>query len=205
MISMARSILRFLLIFVLVLAALTAAWTWISSGYGWTVGTLARPLFHWVETPDVSTVEMRGPEIWVLRDRSDGNPAPFTWFDRYAFFAVIPLVALLCASPGLGWRRRLIRVGIGIAGLLVVHVAYVVASVQLAYAAMGLRTVGPAAARMLDVWQIAVRILWEAAPILLWIALAGGAWKETLLRARPKNERNASPAPVRRAEVEGSR
>ena len=198
-----RSVLRFLLVFVLVLAALTALWTRIAPGYGWTAASIARPIFRLVESPNATSVEMRGDEIWVLRRTQEGVPAPFTWFDRYAFFAVIPLVALLCATPGLGLRRRLMRLAIGLLSLLVVHALYLVASVELAYAAIGLRTVGPLAARMLDFWQIVVRVLWEATPVVLWVLLSAGALKKTLSKIRASLRERPPLGEAERAAAKG--
>jgi len=175
---------RFVLVFVLSLAVLATLWTFIAPTYTRLVAMLARPLFRLVESPNVTVLSAQGAETWVYRIIGEREIAPFTWFDRYTFFALIPLLALLAATPGLGWRRRVLRGVTGIGALMVVHVLYVVSSVELSYAAMGLRTVGPLAARTLDLWQIVVRVLWEAAPILIWVALTFGAWKKLFERLR---------------------
>jgi len=175
---------RFVLVFVVSLAVLAALWTVIAPTYTRLVGALSRPLFRLVESPNATVLSTQGAETWIYRIVGAHEIAPFTWFDRYTFFALIPLLALVAATPGLGWRRRIVRGMTGIGALLVVHVLYVVSSVELSYAAMGLRTVGPLAARTLDIWQIVVRVLWEAAPIVIWVALTFGAWRRLFARLR---------------------
>jgi hypothetical protein len=182
--GLAKLVLRFVAIFLLVTAASAGLWSFIAPGYTSVVTGLARPLFRVVEVPDASVLEARGTEIWIYRIVEQGKIAPFTWFDRYTFFAVIPLLALLAATPGLGWLRRLARLGLGIGALLLVHVGYLIASVELSYAALGLTPVGPFLARTLDLWQIGVRVLWEAAPVAIWILLTVGAWRRTLRGTR---------------------
>lgn len=184
-----KLVLRFVAVFLVVTALLTGIWSFVAPGYTAAVTGLARPLFHWVESPNASVLEARGAEIWIYRIVGPGEIAPFTWFDRYTFFAVIPLLALLVATPGLGWSRRLARIGAGIGGLLIVHAGYLVASVELSYAAIGLTPVGPFLARTLDLWQVGVRVLWEAAPVAIWILLTFGAWRRALRRARDGRRR----------------
>ena len=177
-------LLRFVLIFGVVLTALALLWTWIVPVYTGTIASMSKPIFRLVENPNVSIVDLRHDEIWILRDIGEGRAAPFTWFDRYTFFALIPLLALFAATPGLGWRRMAIRAPIGVLLLLVVHTVYLVVSVELSYAAIGLTGVGPFAARSLDAWQILVRVLWEAIPVLIWLAFTFDAWRRTLRRMR---------------------
>jgi hypothetical protein len=64
--------------------------------------------------------------------------------------------------------------------LFLIQTSYVVVSVQLTYAAIGLTMVGPIAARMLDGWQVLVRVLWEAAPLVLWGAFTASTWTRQL-------------------------
>jgi len=175
---------RFLILFVVTLAALAALWTFIAPAYTSLIGTIARPLFRVVESPNVTVLDVQGAETWIYRIVGEREISPFTWFDRFTFFALIPLIALFVATPGLGWRRRLARLAAGIGAMVCVHAIYLVASVELSYAAMGLRDVGPLAARMLDAWQVLVRILWEAAPVLIWVALTAGAWKRQFIQLR---------------------
>ena len=186
-----RLVLRFVAVFLVVAALLAGIWTFVVPGYTAVVTGLARPLFRWVESPNVSVLEARGAEVWIYRIVGPGEIAPFTWFDRYTFFAVIPLLALLVATPGLGWSRRLTRIGISIGVLFLVHAGYLVASVELSYAAIGLTPVGPFLARTLDLWQVGVRVLWEAAPVAIWILLTFGSWKRVLRRARDERRRES--------------
>jgi len=180
---------RFVLVFLMALAALTALWSFAAPTYTRGIAALARPLFRLMESPNVTVLDVQGAETWIYRIVGEHEIAAFTWFDRYTFFAIVPLIALFVATPGLGWRRRIVRGLLGIGALSVAHVCYVVVSVELAYAAMGLRTVGPLAARTLDGWQITVRVLWEAAPIAIWVALTYGAWKKVFAQLR--NEERA--------------
>jgi len=179
-----KLVVRFVAVFLVVTALLTGIWSFVAPGYTAAVTGLARPLFRWVESPNASVLEARGAAVWIYRIVGPGEVAPFTWFDRYTFFAVIPLLALLVATPGLGWSRRLARIGVSVGALLVVHAGYLVASVELSYAAVGLTPVGPFLARTLDLWQVGVRVLWEAAPVAIWILLTFGAWRRVLRRAR---------------------
>ena len=195
----ARSVGRFVLIFLVASCVLIAIWSFIAPAYTAAVTGVARPLLHWVENPDASVVQARGAEVWVYRIVGPGEIAPFTWFDRYAFFAVVPLLALLIATPGLGRRQRLARLGIGLGALGFTHVACLVASVELAYAAVGLTAVGPFLARSLDVWQIGVRVLWEAAPVAIWILLTLGAWRGILRTDRNEGDLTAPSAEAMRA------
>lgn len=184
-----KLVFRFVAVFLVVTALLAGIWTFIAPGYTAAVTGLARPLLRVVENPNVSVLEARGAEIWIYRIVGPGEIAPFTWFDRYTFFAVIPLLALLVATPGLGWAQRLARIGASIGALLVVHAGYLVASVELSYAAIGLTPVGPFLGRTLDLWQVGVRVLWEAAPVAIWILLTFGAWRRVLRQARDERRR----------------
>ena len=180
---------RFVLVFLITLAGLATLWSFAAPTYTHGIAALARPLFRLIESPNVTVLNVQGAETWIYRIVGEHEIAAFTWFDRYTFFAIVPLVALLVATPGLGWRRRILRGLLGIGALSIIHVCYVVTSVELAYAAMGLRAVGPLAARTLDGWQIAVRVLWEAAPIAIWVALTYGTWKKVFAQLR--NEERA--------------
>ena len=196
--SLAKLILRFVATFLVAAAVLAGLWSFIAPGYAAAVTGLARPLFRLIEAPNVSVLETRGAEIWIYRIVGPGEIAPFTWFDRYTFFAVIPLLALLAATPGLGWLQRVARLGLGIGVLLLIHIGYLVASVELSYAAIGLTSIGPFLARTLDLWQVGVRVLWEAAPVAIWILLTLGAWRRALRSNRGERHReNLSAEAIR--------
>ncbi len=174
------AITQFVALFLLTTVVLVAVWAFLAPGYAAAVAGLTRPLLAGVESPRMTVLELRGGELWVYRIVGPGQIAPFTWFDRYAFFGVIPLLALLIATPGIGWRRRVLRAGIGVAVLLGVHVAYLVVSIELSYATLGLIDVGPFVKRTLDLWQTTVRVVYEAAPVAIWAVLSAAAWRRIL-------------------------
>ena len=184
-----KLVVRFVVIFLVAMAIPAGLWSFIAPEYTAAAAWLARPLFHLVEVPNVSVLEARGAEIWIYRIVGPGEIAPFTWFDRYTFFAVIPLLALLIATPGLGWWRRFASLAGGTGALLLVHAGYLVVSVELSYAAIGLTSVGPFLARTLDLWQVGVRVLWEAAPVAIWVSLTLGTWKRVLRGTRGERRR----------------
>ena len=182
-----RIILRFVIIFALCLAVLAVVWPKVTPFYTSAVATISRPFFRLVETPNVTVLDVRGDELGIYRIVGEGQITPVVLFDRYLFFAVVPLIALFAAAPGLGLRRRATRTAIGLAALLAVHVAYLVASVELIYAV--------ASGHAVNGLQISVRILWESAPILIWVVLTAGAWKRVLKDRRVEGmNRTGSPS-----------
>jgi len=184
--KLARTVVRFVVIFAVVLCALAVGWPHVAPAYTTAVATLARPVLRAVEAPNVTVLDARGDELGVYRIVGENRIAPVVVFDRYLFFAVVLLVALFAATPGLGVRRRVARTVAGLGLLLVLHVAYLVASVELVYAVAAGRAVGG--------WQVAVRVLWEAAPILIWVVLTAGAWKRVLAASRAEGiEGSESP------------
>ncbi len=179
MTSMTRVVGRFALGFVLAVAVLVAAWSAIVPPYNALVSASARPAFRLVEAEDVTVLSAQGDTLWAYRRVAEDRVAPFMVFDRYAFFALVPLLALLAATPGLRLGPRLVRAAGALAILYAVHVVYVVASVELSYAAAGLAPGGPHA-----VAQWIVRIVWEAAPVAIWLFLTAGAWTRTFRAIR---------------------
>jgi hypothetical protein len=173
-----RHVGRFLLLFAVTLAVLTPLWGAAAPHYGRLAAGAARPVFHAVESSDVTVVDVQGGDLWILRRLDDRRVAPFLYFDQYTFFAVIPLIALFAATPGLGARRRAARGLAGLVMLFVLQVGYLVAAVELAYVAGGLTTSGGFLSRTLDGWQILVRVLWEAGPVVIWIALTASEWRQ---------------------------
>jgi hypothetical protein len=190
-----RLVGRFVLLFALALVALVAAWTVAAPHYGDLVASAARPAFHWVESDAVTVVVAQGDDVWAYRRVGQDRIAPFMVFDRYAFFAVIPLLALFAATPGLRLRLRLGWALGGLCVLFLIHVSYVVASVELSYAAAGLTAGGSHA-----VAQWLVRIVWEAAPVVIWLAFTGRAWTRSLeaVRDADRSCRDEAPAGARR-------
>lgn len=185
---LAALLLRFIGIFVAVLIVLALTWPVIAPATTRLATSVARMGFHVVESPNVSVLEARGDELWVHRIVGPGQIKPFTWFDCYTFFALIPLIALFAATPGLGWIKRFTRLAMSLVLLFLIQISYVVVSVQLTYAAIGLTSVGPLAARMLDGWQVLVRVLWEAAPLVLWVAFTASTWTRHLRGIREGQE-----------------
>ena len=183
-----KMVLRFLAIFAVVVVVMTVAWPMIAPTYTRWITGAARAGFHWVEAPNVSVLEVRTDELWVYRIVGPAQITPFTYFDRYTFFAIVPLIALFLATPGLGWMKRLARLCISLGILFLVHAGYIVVSVRLAYAAIGLTSVGPFVARTLDGWQTVVRVLWDAAPLALWAAFTARVWSRHLRTYRGNAE-----------------
>jgi len=180
-----RLVGRFALVFVAALAVLAIAWTVVAPRYGAAVSAAAQPLFRAVERPNVTVLSVEADEVWAFRRVGEDHVAPFMFFDRYAFFAVVPLLALFLATPSLRWGRRAALAAGGVAALFAVHVLYVVASVELSYSAAGL-----AAGGTQETAQVAVRLLWEASPIVIWLAFTIGAWRRafaTLQASAPGN------------------
>jgi len=188
-----KLLVRFVAVFLIVMGLLAGIWSFVAPGYTAAVAGLARPLFRGVERPNVSVLEARGAEVWIYRIVGPGEVAPFTWFDRYTFFAVIPLLALFAATPGLEWRQRVSRLALGAAALFLVHVGYLVASIQLSYVALGLAGGTSWLVRTVDGWQIGVRTVWEAAPVAIWIVLTFGQWKRVLQHERRERRQGRQP------------
>ncbi|MGD9675815.1 MAG: hypothetical protein AB7V19_03925, partial [Candidatus Bipolaricaulia bacterium] len=168
---------RFLLLFALALGVLTPLWGLVAPHYAALAAGAARPVFHAVEAADVTVVDARDGDVWIFRRLDRQRISPFLVFDRYTLFAVVPLIALFVATPGLGVMRRLVRMLAGLALLFVLQVGYLVAAVELGYAASGLAAGDGGPSRTFEGWQILVRVLWEAGPVAIWIALSAGAWR----------------------------
>lgn len=185
-----RVLVRFLMLFTVSMLLLVALWPWIAPTYSRWVAEAVRIGLRWMEPTQVSVVASRGAELWIYRVVSPGQIRPYTWFDQYTLFGLIPLVALLVATPGLTLRRRLGWTAAGIAGLFLTQAVYLVVSLQLSYIALGLAQSGPFLARTLNGWQVLARLLWEAAPLGWWVALTAGVWLRRLRAARPPGERS---------------
>ncbi len=178
---------RFTLVFVAALAVLAAMWGMAAPRYGAAVSAAAQPVFELVEHPRVTVLSVDADEVWVFRRVGEARVAPFMFFDRYAFFAVVPLLALFLATPRLRWWRRLAMAAGGAAALFALHVLYVVASVELSYGAAGLAAGGPREGA-----QLAVRLMWEAAPVAVWLALTFGTWRRAFTALRVSAPRDRS-------------
>ncbi len=172
---------RFFGVFVLAFAALVAVWGFVAPVYNVAVAHVASPLFRLVESPDVTAVRPDGPELWIYRTDTGGTLRPFSYFDPYIYFGVVPLAALLIATPaGLAkWGQRL---GLGLTALFAAHVIYLVGSVELTYAAIGLAPIpgGEGGRPFLDWAQVLLRVGWQAAPVVIYVALSFGFWRGAL-------------------------
>ena len=180
-------VLRFAGRFLVLFAAAAVLWTFLTPAYNRTVAGAAGGLFRLVERSNVTSVRAEGGNLWIDRATEEG-PQPFNYFDPYLYFAVVPLVALVLATPRLGAARRAKRLVLGMAGLFLLHLTYVVGSVELAYVAMGLSPVGLAAGRVLDWAQVLLRLVWEAAPLALFVGLTVRDWR-AWARAEPASGR----------------
>jgi len=167
---------RFALIFSVVLICLASVWPQVAPAYTSSVVAAARPLFRVIESPDRTVLDVQRDTLSVYRIVGEGRISPVIDFDRYTFVLAIPLVALLLATPGLGIRRRITRTLAGIALLWVVQVAYLLSAVGIVQAMVSGRDAGG--------WEIAVRVLWEAAPLLIWIGLTASAWRHVFKKLR---------------------
>lgn len=164
-------------------AALAALWGPVVPTYNRLVALVAAPVFRVVESNNVTVLEARGDELWVNRRDPAGILEPFSYFDSYVYFGLVPLLALLIAIPWGGWAKRLRRILAGLALLFLVHVTYVVGSVEMTYAAVGLGGF-PASGRLLDWAQILLRIVWQASPVLIALGLAVGVGRKLLRGSR---------------------
>lgn len=183
---MIRMIGRFVIVAVAVSVALAAVWPYVVPAYTSSVGALARPLFQLVESPNRTVVDVQGEVLAIYRIVSETEIQPFQYFDRYSFALAIPLIALFVATPGLGIRRRITRCIGGFVLLWIVQVFYVVLATELDYALFAGRQVGA--------WKLVLRVLWEAAPILIWVGLTASSWKRVFRSLRSKGiENNESP------------
>jgi len=144
--------------------------------YNRIVGAASGLVFRVVERPVVTEVRAEKGALWIYRETERG-PEPFNYFDFYVYFAAIPLLALVLATPRLPNVRRARRAASGIALLFVLHLVYIVGSVELAYVAVGLSPVGPATHGILDWAQVLLRLFWEVGPIGIFVGLSVRDWR----------------------------
>ncbi len=175
---------RFVICFLLAFVLLAVAWGHLMPGYNKLVAFVAGSAFRVVETDDVTFLQARGDELWVERRDKNGLLEDFSYFDPYIYFGLVPLLALLAAIPGPGLMRRSRRALLGLALMFLIHVVYVVGSVEMTYAAVGLRSVSEGGRHVLDWAQIFLRILWQAAPVLIVALLGMDFWRDRLLVLR---------------------
>lgn len=175
---------RFIICFLIAFVLLAVAWGYLMPGYNRLVVSVAGSAFRVVERDNVTFLQARGDELWVERRDKNGSLEDFSYFDPYIYFGLVPLLALLVAIPGPGLLRRLRRALLGLALMFLVHVLYVVGSVEMTYAAVGLRSVSAGGRHILDWAQIFLRIVWQAAPVLIAALLGMDFWRDRLLMLR---------------------
>jgi len=199
----ASTLLAFAGWFFVASVALFAVWGYITPIYNQMVASIASPIFKIVERDNVTALRTDGNRLLVGRHAADGTIQPFLYFDPYIYFGLIPLIALLVAIPGPGILRRLRRTLIGIVILFVVHVIYLIGSIELTYVAVGLQTVSSTGKRMLDWVQILLRILWQVSPVLIAVLLGASYWRDHLLSFRRKAGKADAPTQCRLISTEG--
>ena len=87
---------------------------------------------------------------------------------------------------------------LGLVALFALHVLYVVVSVEMSYSAAGLTAGGTR-----EIAQLAVRLLWEASPIVIWLAFTIGAWRRAFAALQTSTPGNVL-RPQRAAGTEGA-
>jgi len=200
-------LLRFGVWSLIAFVTLLVVWGYITPVYNHMVASVASPIFKIVESGNVTALQADGSKLLVGRHVADGTIQPFLYFDPYIYFGLIPLIALLIAVPGPGILRRLQRTLIGVAIIFVVHVIYLIGSIELTYVAVGLHPVGATSKRIFDWMQILLRILWQASPVLIAVLLSRRFWHDQLMslrhtvRGKASTQSNLTP----RERLEGER
>jgi hypothetical protein len=174
--------------FLIAFIGLLAVWGYITPIYNYMVSAASSPIFGIIESDNVTAIKADKGQLWVGRHLEDGSIQTFLYFDPYIYFGIIPLVALLIAVPKPSILKRLQLAAIGIVILFVVHVIYVIGSIELTYIAVGLREVGPINRTIANWAQVLLRIVWQISPILVFALLSAGFWRQYLSR-KPDKER----------------
>ncbi|MBN1858179.1 hypothetical protein JW848_03125 [Candidatus Bipolaricaulota bacterium] len=170
-------LLRFAALAFAALLVTSAVWLWIAPLYNRAVSGTAEVLLTVLEHPRETAVAIEADGVVFERiDARSGTSRPFVAFDFYVYFGVVPFVALLFATPKIPWRRRAALLGAGLGLLILLHAAYLVGAVRLLYVIYGLEPVEPSTKGFYDWAQIALRVLWEASGILVWVAVAVRRW-----------------------------
>ncbi len=170
-------LLRFAALAFAVLIATSAVWLWIAPLYNRAVSGTAEVLLTVFEHPRETAVTIESDGVTFGRiDAQSGTARPFLAFDFYAYFGVVPFVALLLATPGIPWRKRMALLVAGLGLLILLHAAYLVGAVRLLYVIVGLNPVAASTRGFYDWGQVVLRVLWEASGVLVWVALAVRRW-----------------------------
>lgn len=165
-------------------AALFALWSFVGVGdlYARAVIAVANPMMRVLSGFWVTEVRPRegGVDVLIRSDETAaaGHPDEIVPFQpREQFSGVIPYLALLGATTGLGARRRLRALGIGMAALFAFHIGltlmgpYMTGIPQSHLGLEWMRRIN----RMIDVVYAFYGLVGYAAlPFILWWALARG-------------------------------
>jgi len=179
--SLHRLLLRFAGWFTLFLVLVALLWPFVAPVYNRIVVAGAGLLLALVEEPNITVIRADAATASVCRRVAGvSEPLAFSNFSSYTYVGLVPLVALLLATPGLGWKRRGMLAGVGVLLLMLFHIVYLVITVKLLYIFCGLDEVGNVAYRVYDWGQIMVRVVWEASAVLLWVALTFSHWRRTV-------------------------
>jgi hypothetical protein len=144
--SKGRTLLWFVVRLIAVSVVLFLLWEWkLYVGYAMLFHTVAKPIYALI---GVQLSTMQEP-ISLVAAR---------------FYNVIPFISLLVASWGLTWKRRLLGACVGLAAILVWHLAFPLI-VRGIIASYGL---GPTAYQRLSPWFL----LSDALPLILWAVIA---------------------------------
>jgi hypothetical protein len=162
--TLKRFVLRLCLFFVLVLVL----WSFTATYYSQAIAGAARLALRAAEEPNAVQIAAEAGVIRVARPPGDGAAAFHLQFSRYVFFGLVPLLALLLATPASGLKQHLMRALVGLGAMFLFHVVYLSASVELTYHIVGLRQAGSGVSPLLDWGQVLLRVSWEAAPVLIW-------------------------------------
>jgi hypothetical protein len=172
----------FLLRFFALAAALFALWSFAGLGdlYARAVIGLANPVMRVMTGFWVSEIRPKpgGLDVFIRTTGSPSQPAPpdelVPFQPREQFSGLIPFLALMGASAGLTWRRRLRAIALGVAALFVFHLGLTL---------MGPFMTGLPQARLGLIWMRRInRVIdviyafyglvgYAALPFLLWWAL----------------------------------
>ena len=169
--------LAFLGKFLVLAAGLFWLWAFTPAGHLYTrlVAALGAPAVRLTSGFEVEGVASASGEPKILlRGMGRRMEAPFR--PREQFSGLIPFLALLGATGGLGWRRRLRALLVGLPVLVAVHVGFVVLGPfmtgypQAQLGVVWMRRIN----RVIDVgYTFYALVGYAALPFLLWFALAG--------------------------------
>jgi len=198
----------FLLRFFALAAALFALWSFGGAGdlYARAVIAATNPLMRVMSGFWVSEVRPRegGVDVFIRSAATAGRPDEIVPFQpREQFSGLIPFLALLGATTGLSWRRRLRALAIGVAALFAFHMGltlmgpYMTGIPQSRFGLEWMRRIN----RMIDVIYAFYGLVGYAGlPFLLWWALTRRERAESSRESssRPPDTKRVRTSPDRR-------